>query len=245
MDNALYVGLSRQITLRRELDIVANNIANADTTGFKVESLMVQTNAKAPAMTDGGPKPVKFVLDSGVARDFSQGALRRTEATFDLGIEGQGFFKISTVDGDRYTRDGRFRTDDTGKLTTQSGQAVLDEGGGEIVLDLQKGAVTIAHDGSVSQGNERVGKVGVVRFDDLTALEKTGDNLFRNTSNQSAQAAPDALVHQGMLEGSNVQTIFEVTRMMEVTRAYESMAKMMDSNAELSRRSVERMGRVQ
>jgi len=245
MDNALYVGLSRQMTLRRELDIVANNIANANTTGFKVESLMVATEPLAPAMTQGGPKPVKFVLDRGLARDFGQGQLRSTGATFDLGVEGTGFFKVATTGGERYTRDGHFRMDDTGKLTTQAGQAVLDESGGEIVIDPEKGAVTIAKDGIVSQGAERIGKIGVVRFDTLSTLEKAGDNLYRNTSNQAPVAAPDVQVHQGMLEGSNVQSISEITRMMEVTRAYESMAKMMDSNADLSRRSVERMGRLQ
>ena len=245
MDNALYVGLSRQMTLRRELDIVANNIANADTTGFKVESLMLETAPRSPAMTQGGPNPVKFVLDSGVARDFTPGFLRKTDAPFDLGIEGMGFFKVTTDEGERYTRDGRFRMDDTGRMTTQGGQAVLDEGGGEITVDPQKGAVTIATDGTVSQGSERIGKVAVVRFDTLSVLEKSGDNLYRNTSNAQPQAAPDARVHQGMLESSNVKTVLEITRMMEVTRAYESMAKMMDSNADLSKRSIERLGKAQ
>lgn len=245
MDNTLYVGLSRQMTLRHELDIVANNIANADTTGFKVESLMVRTEPLAPAVTLDGPKPVKFVLDDAVARDFGQGQLRQTGAPLDLAIDGQGFFKITTPDGERYTRDGRFRLDDNGKLVTQAGQPVLDEGGGEITLEPDKGPITIAADGTVSQGTDRVGKVGVVRFDAPSVLEKTGDNLLRNTSNQQPFPASDAKVHQGMLEGSNVNSISEITRMLEVTRAYESMAKMMDSTAELSRRSIERMGRVQ
>jgi flagellar basal-body rod protein FlgF len=245
MDNTLYVGLSRQMTLRHEMDIVANNIANADTTGFKVESLMLETNPKAPAVTLDGPKPVKFVLDTGVARDFSQGQMRTTGSPLDLAIDGQGFFKISTADGERYTRDGRFRMSDTGKLVTQAGQAVLDDSGSEIALSPENGEVKIAADGTVSQGTERVGKVGVARFDALSVLEKTGDNLLRNTSNSQPQPAPDAKVRQGMLEGSNVNSITEITRMIEVTRAYESMAKMMDSAATLSRNSVERLGRVQ
>lgn len=245
MENALYVGLSRQITLRRELDIVANNIANADTTGFKAESLMLEAAPRAPARTVGGPQPIKFVLDSGVARDFTPGSLHKTDAPFDLGIEGMGFFKVNTADGERYTRDGHFRMDDLGRITTQGGQAVLDEGGGEVVVDPQKGPVTIATDGTISQGAERIGKVAIVRFDTLSVLEKAGDNLYRNTSNAQPQAAPDARVHQGMLESSNVKTVLEITRMMEVTRAYESMAKMMDSNADLSRRSIERMGKSQ
>jgi flagellar basal-body rod protein FlgF len=244
MDNALFVGLSRQMTLRRELDIIANNVANADTTGFKVESLMVETEPMAPAVTFGGPKPVKFVIDRSVGRDFGQGTLRQTGAPFDLGIEGNGFFRITTPDGEQYTRDGRFRLNEASVLVTQEGMPVLDDGGGQIVIDTQRGAVTVAHDGTVSQGAERVGKVGVARFDTLSVLEKTGDNRYRNTSNIAPVAAPDAVVRQGMLEGSNVKPITEITRMIEVTRAYESMAKMMDANAELSRRSIERMGKL-
>jgi flagellar basal-body rod protein FlgF len=245
MDNALYVGLSRQMTLRRELDIVANNIANANTTGFKVEELMVRTEPAKPARTAGGTNPVKFVLDDGVARDFGQGALTQTGGDFDLALEGQGFFKVGTAGGERYTRDGRFTMNPEGKLVTQNGQSVLDDGGGEILLDPLKGPVNIARDGTVSQGAELVGKVAVVRPTDLASFRKDGDNLYRNTTNDTPQAAPNAAIHQGMLEASNVQSITQITKLIEVSRAYESVAKMMDQTSELSRSAVERMGKVQ
>src|ERR1700756_4148140 len=106
MDNALYVGLSRQMVLQREMDIVANNIANQNTTGFKVESLMEKTDPAEPAFTLQGPRPVKFVTPEGVARDYGQGALTRTDAPLDVAIQGQGFFQVSTASGPRYTRDG-------------------------------------------------------------------------------------------------------------------------------------------
>src|SRR5262249_30167652 len=139
----------------------------------------------------------------------------------------------------------RFTLDDTGRLTTQAGQAVLDDGGGEIVVDPQKGPVQIAKDGTISQGAERIGKVGVVKFDTLSVLDKTGDNLFRNTSNTQPAADPTAVLRQGMLENSNVNTITQITHLLEVTRTYESMAKMMSDASDLSRQSVSRMGRVQ
>jgi len=245
MDNTLYVALSKQMVLRRELDIVANNIANADTTGFKVESLMESARPSAPAFTLQGPRPVKFVGEDGVGRDFGQGSLRQTGASLDLGIEGRGFFQVTTANGPRYTRDGRFQLDGTGKVVTEAGDPVLDDGGGEITLNPQDGPVLIAEDGSISQGSSRVGKIGVVNFTTLATLQKVGDNLYRNTSNQSPEAAASVRVRQGMLEGSNVKPIEEITKMIEVNRAYERISRMMDSTSELARTAVSRMGRVQ
>ena len=245
MDNALYVGLSRQMVLRREMDIIANTIANLDTNGFKVESLIQKTDPGFPAVTMGGPKPVKFVAADGVARNFGQGVLVKTDAPLDVAIEGQGFFQVTGPDGPRFTRDGRFTTDPNGKLVTQGGLAVADESGGEIIIDGEKGPVSIGPDGSMSQGKERVGKVGTFKFANAGVLEKAGDNLYKNTSNLSAEKAEDAKVRQGFLESSNVKPVLEITRMVEVSRAYEQTSKMIDSQADLSRRAVDRLGRVQ
>jgi flagellar basal-body rod protein FlgF len=245
MDNAVYVGVSRQMVLRREMDIIANNIANLDTAGFKVESLIHKTDPAAPAVTLDGPRPVKFVAADTVARDFGQGSLNKTGADLDMAIEGQGFFQLQTPNGPRFTRDGRFTTDPTGRLVNQQGHAVLDESGSEITIDADKGQVAIGADGSMSQGNERVGKVGMFSFASQAALEKSGDNSFRNSSNLQPQPATSARLRQGHIESSNVKPVLEITRMVEVSRAYESAAKMVDAEADLSRRSVERLGRVQ
>src|SRR5687768_11290637 len=244
MDNTMYVGLSRQMTLRRELDVLANNIANADTAGFKVESLMVAAEPRNLPAADGGRSTIQFALDSGVARDFSQGALMQTDSPFDLAVEGEGFFQVQTQGGLRFTRDGRFGIGRQGQLVNASEHAVLDAGGGEILLDPQKGPPSVGPDGTVSQRGEVIGKVGVVRFASLAALSKDGDGLYRNDSNLQPEAAPDARVRQGMVETSNVKPVTQITQLIQVSRAYESIARMMNSTADLSTRSIERLGRV-
>ena len=245
MDTALFVAMSRQAVLRREMDIVANNIANVDTAGFKVESLISETESRPlPAGKDSGPRNVQFVLDTGLARNFGQGAMTSTGAPLDVAIEGDGFFQINTPAGQRYTRDGRFTVDQTGRLVTSAGHAVGGDGGAEILIDPTKGPVSIARDGIISQGEERIGKLGVMRFATLSGLSKDGDGLYRNDANVAAEAAPDAMLHQGSVEGSNVNAVLEVTRMIEVTREYEKISKLMDQTSDLDRRSIERLGRV-
>src|SRR4051812_11993648 len=110
MDNAIYVGLSRQIILERELDIAANNLANVDTVGFKFESMISNDDPVTMPTPGAMPTTVNFTADGGVARDFHQGSLTQTGAPLDVAIDGKGFFQINTAAGPRYTRDGRFRT---------------------------------------------------------------------------------------------------------------------------------------
>jgi flagellar basal-body rod protein FlgF len=244
VENAAYAGLSRQMTLRRELDVVANNIANADTNGFKVEQLLVGTEVGERARNAFVRPGVSFVLDNGVGRDYGQGALEQTGRTLDFAIEGEGaFFKLQYGGGEAYTRDGAFTLDPEGRLTTESG-AIVQGDGGEIILDRSLGEPAVAADGTISQNGQPVGRLSIVRFDTLAALEKGGDGLYRNASNATAIEATDARVRQGMLEGSNVNPILEITNLIEIQRAYESVTRMIEQTTDLSRRSVERLGRV-
>ena len=244
MENAAYVGLSRQMTLRRELDIVANNIANADTTGFKVEQLLIGTEVGERARNAFVRPGVSFVLDNGVGRDYGQAALEQTGRNLDFAIEGEGaFFKLSDGAGEAYTRDGAFTLDPEGRLTTEGGAAVQGDGG-EIILDQRLGEPAVAADGTISQNGNPVGRLSIVRFDTLAALEKGGDGLYRNASNATAIEATDARVRQGMLEGSNVNPILEITNLIEIQRAYESVSRMIENANDLSRRAVERLGRA-
>ena len=245
MENAAYIGLSRQMTLRRELDIVANNVANADTTGFKVEQLMVSAEVGQRARNDAIRPSASFVLDNGVGRDFRQGSMAQTGRTLDFAIAGEGaFFTVRDgTNGEAYTRDGAFTLDPEGRLTTKAGAPVLGDGG-EIVLNPALGPVSVGADGTITQDGQTTGRLSVVRFEALGVLEKGGDGLYRNASNMAAMDATDARIRQGMLEGSNVNPILEITNLIEIQRAYESISRMIENTNDLSRRAVERLGKA-
>lgn len=244
MDNTLYVATSREMILRREMDVIANNIANSDTAGFKVESVISQTNPHPLSIKGFAPINVQFALDTGVARDFGQGAVSRTGAPLDVAIQGQGFFQINTPNGPRYTRDGRFTTDAQGQLTDAKGNVVADDAGQAITLDPSKGAPSISQDGVVSQGGQRLGKLGVYKFASLGALAKDGDGHYRNDTNQTAQPDTDSKLSQGAIENSNVQPVIEITRMTEISREYERISQMMDQTSTLDTQSINRLGKV-
>ena len=244
MDNIAYIGLSLKMVQQRALSVAANNIANTDTAGFKVEELTQGTLTGAPARDAGVPGPAQFVIDTGLARNFGQGELRQTGAPLDVAISGSGFFRISTPQGERYTRDGRFSMDAQNRLVTSQGNPVLDDGGGPIVLDPLQPSPTISLDGVVSQGNLRVAKLGVVDFPSASVLSKQGNNLYANTSNAQPAAAANAQLHQGSLEGSNVNAITEVTNLIQISRAYEDASQMVSDINKLSEQTVDRLGKV-
>ena len=251
MDNTMYVGLSKQMLLQRELDIAANNLANVDTTGFKVESMISGTDAETPARTFGVTQPVQFAVDNGLARDFTQGAMRQTGAPLDMAIVGSGFFQIQTAAGTRYTRDGRFATNNQNQIVSQSGDPVLDASGSPITINPQGSTPVIGRDGTITQtvqgqpGAQVVGKIGVVEFANLSALSKQGDGLYSLTSNQPPTPSVSPVVQQGMLEGSNVNSVLQITDLIRINRAYQMVSQMMSSTADLSSTAIQQLGSVQ
>jgi flagellar basal-body rod protein FlgF len=244
MDTTTYVALSRQLVLQRQLDVTANNLANMDTPGFKLESLMVQTdpeNLPTPKGS-GGPAVVNFVLDGGVARDFSAGPVKITDAPLDLAIKGQGFFTINTPAGPRYTRDGRFDLDANGQIVTKSGLPVLGEGG-PVIIDPKLGQIHIAADGTISQKDQVVGKISLVSFASLSGLSKQGDGLYDNVSNTATQASTATML-QGAVESSNVEPMTQMTQLIKVNNAYAMVSQMLVNVSDLSRSAVDRLGRI-
>jgi flagellar basal-body rod protein FlgF len=241
MDNAIYVGVSRQIILEREMDITANNLANVDTVGFKFEAMISNDDPVTMPTPGQPPTNVNFVAGVGVARDFTEGSLVQTGSPLDVAIEGRGFFQINTPAGPRYTRDGRFRVDASGTIVDQDGDQV--DGGGSIVLDPKKGPVAISATGDVSQSGQNVGKITMLNFESLSALSKDGNNQYRNDSNLTPTAST-ASMRQGFLEQSNVDPVRQITRLIEVNRAYDAMSNMLSATDDLSTAAVQRLGAV-
>lgn len=237
METPIYIALSRQMALRQEMELVANNIANANTAGFKAE-LMMMTEVDLPA--ERGVE-LAYVQDMASARDFSQGAMRVTDSPLDLGIQGDGFFVVRTPEGIRYTRVGRFQLDDDGQLVTSQGYPVL-AGGSPVTITPESGPLNVASDGTISTDRARegeqlaiVGRLDIVDFANRAGLKPEVDGFF--SASQPARPATGKVI-QGSLEDSNVKTILEMTSLIEVTRNYQSVQRFMDAEHERQRRAI-------
>lgn len=239
MENALLIGLSRQMTLRRSLDVTANNLANMSTAGFKVERpVVMEQEAARPARVLGGGG-ISFVRGAGLARDFSTGELAHTGRPLDLAINSDGFFELDANGATQFTRDGRFTLDGDGGLVTASGASVMSDSGGPIAIPAGTTSIVITDSGSVSADGQELGRLRIVRFDDTGELRKVGNSAYVTDAAALPVDQPD--VQQGYIENSNVNPIEEITRLIEVTRAYESVTKLLSSDEDLKRKAINKL----
>ena len=226
MENALLIGLSRQVALQRELDVVANNIANLNTTGFKAdgsifeEFLMPVARESGFAGKDGR---LSFVQDRATWQDFSQGPVQQTGNPLDVAIDGEGFLAVQTPRGERYTRNGALQINAAGELVTSEGYKVLGDGG-PIVLQPQDRDVSIGRDGSISVAAGSRGRLRLVNFAQPQQLKKDGTSTFVAPTGVRPEASTTTHVIQGAIEKSNVRGVLEMTRMIDVTRTYATVA---------------------
>ena len=232
MDNAGYTTLTRQSGLMREMHVVANNIANMATTGFRQEGLIFSEYVKR---VENGPS---LSMATGNVRNTSmrQGALTQTNGRFDLAIEGEGFFLIETPAGERLTRAGSFTPNAEGDLVTPDGFRVLDAGGAPIFVPPDASDLGISADGTISSDGQPLGQIGLVRPIDGLDLTREDGVMFRTDS--GIEPVENGRILQGFLEGSNVDPISQIARMIEVQRAYELGQKFLESEDERIRTAV-------
>lgn len=237
MENSIYIGLSRQAALRRQMSQVANNIANMNTTGFKRELMIYQAYESKVPFT-----PVNdFVIDKGTAIDHQPGQMHKTGNAFDLAIDGPGYFQVDDGTGTFYTRNGTFSLDENNQLVTNQGHLVLDQAGDPIFVPRSDEKIVIESDGSVKLGEEVYGRVAIVEFDNPIALKKVRDSLFE--TDEFPRPAENSDVHQGMIEASNVNPIMELTQMIEISRTYEAVKNLISSEDEREKQAIQRLAR--
>jgi flagellar basal-body rod protein FlgF len=252
MENTLLVGLSRQMVLERQMDVVANNVANVNTNGFKADNSLFEEFLNSGAHEDnfiGRDRRVSYVQDRGTFKDLSQGPTEQTKNPLDVAIDGGGFLAVQTPAGERYTRDGSLQINNQGQLVTASGNPVLGTSG-PIVFQPTDHDVSIASDGNITvvDGVNRVdsvrGKLRLVSFTDAQKLLKEGGNLYSAGAGTAAQPDLASRVQQGFIEKSNVNSVAEMSRMIDVTRAYQSIASMLQTQSDLHKSAIQQLADV-
>ena len=234
MDNSIYVSLSRQLTLFRDMDVTANNIANANTTGYSAEHILFNTFLTKDT-NEGITNPMAFANDITTYRNADNGTLRATGNDLDVAIQGSGYFVVQTPLGKRYTRAGNFKTDGAGLLTNAEGYPVLDASGSQITLPDNTTSVEIGSAGNMKVNGDDFGTLNVVQFENPQFLERVTGTLLK--SNVEGQPATNFTLAQRMLESSNVQPVSELTHMMTLTHAVTDTAQFIAIVNDLQRKA--------
>jgi len=252
MENTLLVGLSRQMVLERQMDVVANNVANINTNGFKADRSLFEEFLRSPAHEDNfqrSDRRVSFVQDRASFHDFAAGNTEQTKNPLDVSIDGNGLFVVQTPAGERYTRDGGFQINNQGQLVTASGNPVLGTSG-PIVFQPTDKQINIAVDGNVTvlEGTGRTdsvrGKLRIASFADPQKLVKEGSNLYSAGQGVAAQTDTTSRVRQGYIEKSNVNSVAEMSRMIEITRTYTQISALLQQQSDLHKSALEKLADV-
>ena len=253
MENTLLIALSRQTVLRRELEVVANNIANVNTTGFKADGSVfleyLQNGGRVDSSSTLRPR-MSFVQDRMTWHDMSQGTVQQTGNPLDIAIDGDAMLVVQTARGERYTRSGSLQLSPTGELVTASGDRILGDNG-PIVLQSTDRDIAITKDGTINvregislNSDSTRGKLRLVTFANPQVLQKDGSNTFRAPEGVQPQPAQNVNIMQGSIEKSNVRSVIEMTRMIELTRAYTEVANMMQQQNDMRRNAIQQLAEV-
>lgn len=244
MDNALRIGLSRQMALKTRMNVIANNLANINTAGFKRDTVhMEEFRMPVAQMTElrGRDKALSYVHDRAVLNNMSAGSMKQSGNELDVAINGKGWFSVNTPAGERFTRNGEFKLNNEGTLVTNDGFPVQGTGG-PIAFGPNETQITIARDGTISSSEGVKGQLRVVNFNEEQNLNKEGFNLFKTDEQPTPVEQPNLM--QGMVEGSNVKPVLELTTMIETTRAYVNQAQLLKKSEELKTEAMNKLAQV-
>jgi flagellar basal-body rod protein FlgF len=240
MDITTALAASRLVAQQRAMDITANNIANANTPGYRTERVQFSdfVDKQAGAKSAPGVKTISYTQDRATYRESQPGAITHTGNPYDLALTGDGYFTVSTRNGPRLTRDGRFGPMPDGTIADARGNAVLDSAGKPIQIPTTDTQVTIASDGSVSTESGPLGKIGVVQTDPMK-LQAEGATNFIAGAPTTSVAAPGIV--QGAMEESNVQPVLEVTRMMDNERQFQFVTQLVQAEGDRQQTTIDKL----
>jgi flagellar basal-body rod protein FlgF len=241
MDITTSLAVSRLVAQQRAIDVTANNIANANTPGYRTERVQFSDfiDDKASTATAPGGRGIIYTQDRATYRETQAGTLTHTANPYDLALTGDGYFTVNTKNGPRLTRDGRFGPMPDGTLADSNGNAVLDTTGKPIQIAPTDTQVSIAGDGSVSTENGPVGKIGVVQPADPMRLLAEGATTF--VANTPTTLVTQPGIVQGAIEDSNVQPVLEVTRMMDTERQFQFVTQLVQAEGDRQQQSIEKL----
>ena len=243
MENAQLISLSRQIALQRQMDVVANNMANINTNGFKSEDMLFQDYIMPKAKDNdfgGQDSKLHYTEDWSTLHNMETGPIEQTGNPLDVALQGEGFLSVQTPQGVRYTRNGTLTIDNQGMLVDLDGNQVLGDGG-PIKFDSSDTDISIAKNGAISTSNGSKGKLAVVEFANPQVLAKQGDNYF---SGPAGTPATSTDVIQGSIEKSNVSGVAEISRLIEISRAYAQVAQMLSNESDLHKNAISQLANV-
>lgn len=245
MQNALFVGVSSQVALQRELDVIANNMANVSTNGFKGRNSLFQEYLAPVARADSftpSDRRISYVIDRGTTLNLDQGPIEQTGNPLDVAVKGAAFIAVQSQGGERYTRNGALSVNNQGQLVTSEGYPVVGEGG-PITVNPQETGLSIGTDGTVSTNLGIRGRIKLVTFANPGQLVNEGGNLF--SSPQPARPAGiDGRLESGALERSNVSPVIEMTRLMDVNRSYTLVTSMISRMDELRGSAISKLANL-
>lgn len=238
MQDSLYVSLSAQIALQRRLDTIADNVANASTVGFRATGIRFQD-----VVSGAGQKSVSFASSGNTYLSAANGALTQTNNPFDFAIQGDAWFGLETPGGTIMTRDGRFSMNENGELMSIEGYPVLDAGGAPIQLDPRGGPPVAGADGSLRQNDNLVGAIGLYQFDPGENFVRYGNSgIVPNGEPEPVTDRIDVGVAQGFVEESNVNPVLEMTRLIQVQRAFEDVAALVRKTGSSTDEAIKTLG---
>jgi len=242
MENALLIGMTRQMALRREMSIIANNLANINTNGFKAEQPIFEEYLSRNASEDSPDDTISFVQDFGMHRDLREGRMEVTDNPLDIAISGEGYFKVDAPEGTRFTRNGAFELDAQGRLVTGDGYPVLSAAGTGFTFGAEDGQILVSGDGTISTDQGTQGRLSLVTFEDERKLQKAGGTLLK--TDEPEIPVENVSVLQVAVESSSVHPILDMTHMMSVMQAYQSANKIVDKADELQRQAISTLAKV-